>query len=143
LLRFATVPFVAACLAAPTLWPRLFTDDMGIVAAAGHNGRYFACGLIFMGLAQVASSGLIALGLPFRMVAVIFVKNLVITIPLMYAVSQLHLQPLPDSVFIAQVVSAPVAWLLAEWFLLKAVARPGRRHTPGSAAADRHEARKG
>jgi len=83
LLLLAVLPFVGICLAFPTWWPRLFTDDAELIAAAARNGQYFVCGLLFMGLTQVASSGLIALGYPLRMVAIIMVKNLVLTLPLM------------------------------------------------------------
>jgi len=121
LLLLAVLPFVGICLAFPTWWPRLFTDDAELIAAAARNGQYFVCGLLFMGLTQVASSGLIALGYPLRMVAIIMVKNLVLTLPLMYGVEYFRLQPMPDAVFAAQVVSAPVAWLWAEYLLRKTI----------------------
>jgi MATE family multidrug resistance protein len=121
LVMAAVMPFVVVCLALPSWWPRLFTDDAEIVAAAARNGQYFVCGLAFMALAQVTSSGLIALGYPLRMVAVILVKNLILTLPFMYAVALLRLQPLPDTLFAAQVLGAPFAWLLSEYLLGRAI----------------------
>ncbi|MHC4055210.1 MATE family efflux transporter [Bradyrhizobium sp. 25ACV] len=121
LLLIAILPFVGICLALPTWWPRLFTDDAELVATAARNGQFFVCGLLFMGLTQVASSGLIALGYPLRMVAVIVVKNMVLTLPLMYGVEYFRLQPMPDTLFVAQVLGAPIAWLLAEYVLRKSI----------------------
>ncbi|UWU95735.1 MATE family efflux transporter [Bradyrhizobium sp. CB1015] len=122
LLSMIIMPFVIVCLAFPTWWPRLFTDDLDLVQAAARNGQYFVGGLLFMGLTQVASSGLIALGYPLRMVGVIVTKNLVLTLPLMYGVEYLRLQPLPDALFVAQVLGAPLAWLLAEYLLRTTIA---------------------
>ncbi len=122
LLLMVIVPFVAIGLAIPTWWPRIFTEDHELIAAAARNGQYFVIGLLFMGLTQIASSGLVALGHPLRMVAIITIKNLVLTLPFMYGVAYFRLQPLPDTVFIAQVFGAPIAWLWAEHLLRKTIA---------------------